>query len=85
MPLPTACFFHSGLVNIHTADQAIGWACVLACATDSSAGWFDVAREPPLTPSHVHGNNNAIMECGFAGVVVFIVFTAVSTVDAQVC
>jgi hypothetical protein len=36
MPLPTVCFFHSGLVNIHTADQAmwlsvkVGLACLLA-------------------------------------------------------
>jgi hypothetical protein len=83
MPLPTACF-HFRFVNIPRTKQCgQGWACVLACATLSSAGILEVAREPPLTPYHVHGN--AITLCDVAVVVVVFVFAAVLTVDAQVC
>ena len=75
-------------IREHTADQAMwprlgGLACLLACATLSSAGILGVAREPPLAPYHIHGN--AIMLCDVAVVVVVFVLAAVLAVDAQVC
>lgn len=64
MPSPTACF-HSELVNTPRIKQYRGQCRAgLLVQLFSLGSTFNVARGPPLTPSHVRGN--AITRCDVA-------------------